>query len=94
MGKLGEILAQRLDERRKSLLTQQQRQRQEAQKTQAVAAAAFTAGINARRQALSILSQPSTWPYFVPLDTPFLIWELPHPNLSVFLGSAIEAGGS
>jgi hypothetical protein len=31
MGKLGEILAQRLDERRKSLLTRQQRQRQEAQ---------------------------------------------------------------
>jgi hypothetical protein len=67
LGKLAEILARR-DKRRKSLLAQQHR-RPEAQETQAAATAAIAA-INARRQALSILSQPLTPPYYVTLDTP------------------------
>jgi hypothetical protein len=92
LGKLGDILAGRLDGQRQSLLAQQDRGRERRQ-TEAAAAAA-TAGINARRQALSILAQPFTPPYYVVIDTPFLIWELPNPNLSMFLGSGIEAGGS
>ncbi|MGH3272191.1 MAG: hypothetical protein ACRDN1_24460 [Trebonia sp.] len=32
--------------------------------------------------------------YYVMLDTPFLIWELPNPDLSIFLSSAIEAAGA
>jgi hypothetical protein len=67
LGKLGEILA-RGDKRRKSLLAQQHR-RPDAQERQAAATAA-TAAISARRQALSILSQPLTPPYYVTLDTP------------------------
>lgn len=67
LGKLAEILARR-DGRRESLLAQQHR-RPDAHETQAAATAA-TAAINARRQALSILSQPFTPPYYVTLDTP------------------------
>jgi hypothetical protein len=67
LGKLSEILARR-DKRRKSLLEQQHR-RPDTQETQAAAMAA-TAAIKARRQALSILSQPFTPPYYVTLDTP------------------------
>jgi hypothetical protein len=89
MLRLGEILTRRLDGQRKSLHALQDQGR-EAQSTQAAAAAA-TAGINARRQALSILAQPFTPPYYVTLDTPFLIWDTP-PDLSIFLDSGIEAG--
>jgi hypothetical protein len=91
LGKLGEILARRLDGQRSSLLAQQDQGR-EAQQAQAAAGAA-TAGISARRAALEMLSRPFI-SYYVTLDTPFLIWELPNPDLSIFLDSAIVAGGS
>jgi hypothetical protein len=90
LGKLGEILARR-DKRRKSLLAQQHR-RPDAQETQAAATAA-TAAINARRQALSILSQPFT-PYYVTLDTPGWFLVLPNTDLSILQGDDISPGES
>jgi hypothetical protein len=91
LGKLGEILARR-DKRRESLLAQQHR-RPDAQETQAAATAA-TAAINARRQALSILSQPFTPPYYVTLDTPGWFLVLPNTELSIIQDFGIEPGGS
>ena len=81
MAKLGDLLARRLDGRRKSLLALPGQMR-EAQKTKPAAAAALAAAIDARRKALSILSRPFT-STFVTLDEPFLIWELPNPNLDI-----------
>jgi hypothetical protein len=91
LGKLGEILARR-DKRRESLLAQQHR-RPDAQETQAAATAA-TAAIKARRQALSILSQPFTPPYYVTLDTPVAFLELPHADFSILQDSGITPGWS
>ena len=93
IGRLGEILARRLDGRRESLLALQERMRNDAQKTQPAAKAALAAAVDARRQALAILSQPFT-STFVTLDSPFLIWELPHPDLDMFRDSGIESGAS
>jgi hypothetical protein len=92
LGKLVEILARR-DERRKSLLAQQHR-RPDAQETQAAATAA-TAAVNARRQALAILSQPFTPPYYVTLDTPGFFLVLPNTDLShIQEDFGLEPGGS
>jgi hypothetical protein len=91
LGKLAEILARR-DKRRESLPAQQHR-RPDAQETQAAATAA-TQAINARRQALSILSQPFTPPYYVTLDTPIAFLELPHQDLSIIQDSGIRWGWS
>jgi hypothetical protein len=91
LGKLVEILARR-DERRESLLAQQHR-RPDAQEAQAAATAA-TAAINARRQALSILSQPFTPPYYVTLDTPGWFLVLPSTELSLIQDFGLEPGGS
>lgn len=91
LGKLVEILARR-DERRESQLAQQHR-RPDAQETQAAATAA-TAAINARRQALSILSQPLTPPYYVTLDTPGWFLVTPNTQDSLVPDFGLEPGGS
>ncbi|HUC26529.1 MAG TPA: hypothetical protein VMA73_27825 [Streptosporangiaceae bacterium] len=93
MGKLGEILARRLDEQRKSVLARQAQERDAQQAQSDAAAAAATAAINARRAALSILAQPLPSPPVI-LETPFLIWELPNPDLSIFQGSGTVLDGS
>lgn len=93
LGKLAEILRRRRGARRKGLLTLQEHMRSEAQRSQAAAAASVAAGIRARRHALSLLAQPFTASY-VTLDEPFLIWELPHPELNIFRDSNIESFGS
>jgi hypothetical protein len=90
VGKVAEILARRLDVRRRPLRAPQD-QGQEAEQDNAAAAA--TAGIRARREALSMLTQPFL-SYYVTLETPFLIWEVPTPDLSIFLNSAIVEDGS
>jgi hypothetical protein len=91
--KFGEVLRRRRDTRREALLAAQAGRRSEEQKSQAAAAAASAARIAARREALTFLAQPFTSSY-VMLDEPFLIWELPHPNLEIFRNSQIESFGS
>jgi hypothetical protein len=86
----GESLTRRRDERRKALQAQM---RSDAQTSQAVGAASSAAAIAARRHALALLAQPFTSSY-VTLDEPFLIWELPHPELDIFRDSNIETFGS
>lgn len=93
LGKFAEILTRRRDARRKGLLALQAQMRSEAQKPEAAAPASLAAGIAARRHALALLGQPFT-PSYVTLDEPFLIWELPHPQLNIFRDSNIESFGS
>ena len=91
LGKLVEILARR-DKRRKSLLAQQHG-RPDGPETQAAATAA-TAAINARRRALSLLSQPFSPPYYVTLDTPIAFSELPQNDPSILQDWGITPGWS
>jgi hypothetical protein len=86
----GESLTRRRNERHKALQAQM---RSDAQTSQAVGAASSAAAIAARRHALALLAQPFTSSY-VTLDEPFLIWELPHPELDIFRDSNIETFGS
>ncbi len=88
-GKVGEILARRNVERHKAQVALQEHLLGEAQKTQAVGEASLAAAVAARGHALELLAQPFT-SSFVTLDKPFLIWELPHPNLDIFRDSSIE----
>ncbi len=93
LGKFGEILTRYRDRRGKALRAQQAQVRSEAQGSQAADAAALAEGVAARRHALGLLAQPFTSSY-VTLEEPFLIWELPHPDLSIFRDSGIEPLGS
>ncbi len=92
-GTFGDILTRRRETQRASLLALQKQLRSEAQPAQAAGVAQLAESIAARRHALSLLAQPFTSTY-VTLDEPFLIWELPHPNLDIFRDSAIEPYGS
>ncbi len=53
----------------------------------------FREGIESRRKALELLPGPHA-PFFINLDKPFLIWELPHPELDIFIDSQIESMNS
>ena len=55
--------------------------------------AAFRSGMAARLKALSLLATPFT-SSFVTLDKPFLIWQLPRPDLHIFIDSHVESMNS
>ena len=93
LGKLTGILTRRRDEQRKALLAVQKEMRSEAQKWQPAAAASLGASTAARRHALGLLTEPFLSQY-VPLEEPFLIWELPHPELNIWRDDQIVPGGS
>lgn len=94
LGKFGEMLRRHRDERRETLLALQAEMRTKAQKSQAAAAASLAARIGARRHALELLGLQPFTPSYETLGEPFLIWELPHPELNIFLDRAIEPFGS
>jgi hypothetical protein len=93
LGKLAEILTLGRDEQRKALLELQKEMRSQAQKWQPAAAASLDAAIAARRHAVGLLAEPFLSTY-VPLEEPFLIWELPHPELNIWRDDQIIPGGS
>ena len=80
VGKLGEMLAQDQGEVRGAL------QKQMASTDFSAAAAAYRQGIAARAKAIGLLKEPYT-STLVMLDTAFAIWELPHPEFNIFIGS-------
>jgi hypothetical protein len=92
LGKLSEILTRRRNGQRKALLAVQKEMRSEAQKWQPAAAASLDAAISARRHALGLLAEPFLSTY-VPLEEPFLIWELPHPELIIWRDDQTVPGG-
>ena len=55
--------------------------------------AAFRSGMAARFDALKLLRAPFV-SSFLTLDKPFLIWQLPHPQLDIFIDSRIESNNS
>jgi hypothetical protein len=55
--------------------------------------AAFRSGMAARFEALKLLRAPFV-SSFLTLDKPFLIWQLPHPQLDIFTDSRIESNNS
>jgi hypothetical protein len=87
--KLNKIVAQNQNE----LRTRFQKQQAAAIKNFSRSETAYRQRIEARQKALGLLTQPfvST---FITLDKPFLIWQLPHPELDIFIDSRIESMNS
>jgi len=92
LGRLTELLTRHRDARRDLQVEREKQIRAEAKPNPAAEASA-AAALAARGVALDLLATPftSTW---VTLDTPFLIWEFPHPNADIFLDSGIVPGAS
>src|SRR5262245_30005848 len=67
-----------------------EKEQAEAAKHFRTAQAAFRSSMAARLQALGLLGRPFT-SSFQTLDKPFLIWQLPHPELDIFIDSHIES---
>jgi hypothetical protein len=85
-GKLTTMLAQNQKELRDLF----QQEKAEATKHFSAAEAAYRARVAARAEALELLSKPFT-SSFITLAKPFLIWELPKPQLDIFIESQAEA---
>jgi hypothetical protein len=64
-----------------------------ARKRSREANAAFRSGMAVRLEALKLLRAPFV-SSFLTLDQPFLIWQLPHPQLDIFTDSRIESNNS
>ena len=80
VSKLDEMLAQDRGEVRSDF-------RKQLAKTDFSAAEnAYRQGIEAQTKAIGLLTQPFT-STFITLDTAFLIWQLPHPELNIFIDS-------
>ncbi len=80
VSKLDEMLAQDRREVRSDF-------RKQLAKTDFSAAEdAYRQGIEAQTKAMGLLTQPFTTT-FITLDTAFLIWQLPHPELNIFIDS-------
>ena len=89
VGKLNKMLAQ--DQRELRGLFQ--KQGAEAAKHFSAAEAAYRQGVAARTKALGMLTKPFT-STFITLGKPFLIWQLPNPQLNIFIDSHVEAMNS
>ena len=87
LGRLTELLSRHRDARRDAQAESEAQIRDEA-KPDPAAEARAAAAISARAVSLELLSAPFTTSW-VTLDTPFLIWQPPHPNLDIFLDSGI-----
>jgi hypothetical protein len=92
LGKLTDLLTRHRDARRDAQIAFDAQQREEA-KPDPAAEASAAAALGARGVSLDLLAAPftSSW---VALDTPFLIWQFPHPNPDIFLDSGIAPGAS
>lgn len=87
---LGEFRTRSHLQQREALLAQHAAMGSPEQKPAAAAAlASAEASFAARHHALSLLAEPFTSSYEV-IEQPFLIWELPHPNLDIFRDSQIQ----
>ena len=72
-------------------------QREERLKNAAAREKTFRQGLASQREALEPLARPPVLPftpYYLYLDTPFLIWEIPHPTLDLLRDSHVESFGS
>jgi hypothetical protein len=69
------------------------KQRAAAARDSRAAQAAFRSGTASRLQALTLLRTPFL-PSLVNLDKPFLIWQLPNPQLAIFIDSQIASMNS
>jgi hypothetical protein len=87
LGRLTELLSRHRDARRDAQAEFEAQIRDEA-KPDPAAEARAAAAISARAVSLELLSAPFTTSW-VTLDTPFLIWQLPHPNPDIWLDSGI-----
>jgi hypothetical protein len=82
-----------LGENQKALRTAFEKDSAAAAKRSREANAAFRAGMAARLEALQLLKAPFL-SSLLTLDQPFLIWQLPHPQLDIFTDSRIEPNNS
>jgi hypothetical protein len=82
-----------LGENQKALRTAFDKDGAAAAKRSREATAAFRSGMAARLEALKLLKAPFL-SSFLTLDQPFLIWQLPHPQLDIFTDSRIEPNNS
>lgn len=64
-----------------------------AAKNMRASTAGFRSAMTARLQAAKLLSAPFL-PTIVLLDKPFLIWQLPNPQLAIFIDSKVESMNS
>ena len=79
--------------RRSEILRIFEEQNAAAGKRQQSLETVFREGTESRRRALQLLPGPHA-PFFINLETPFLIWEFPHPELDIFLDSHVESMNS
>jgi hypothetical protein len=89
IGKLNKLAAKNQSELRACF----QKHRAAAIKNFSTSETAYRQRIEARRKALGLLRQPFV-SSFITLDKPFLIWQLPHPELDIFIDSRIESMNS
>jgi hypothetical protein len=82
-----------LAEDQKALRTAFDKDSAAAAKRSRATSAAFHSGMAARLEALKVLRAPFI-SSFLTLDRPFLIWQLPHPQLDIFTDSRIESNSS
>jgi hypothetical protein len=82
-----------LGENQKALRTAFDKDSAAAAKRTRATRAAFRSGMAARLDALKLLRAPFI-SSFLTLDKPFLIWQLPHPQLDIFTESLIEPNNS
>ncbi len=88
-----EKLGRRTAKRRSEILRIFEERNDAVGKRQQSLESVFREGIESRRGALQLLPGPHA-PFFINLDKPFLIWELPHPELDIFLDQHIESMNS
>jgi len=93
VGNIDRLLA----ERQKEVKRVFDEQRKERLKNAAAREKTFRQGLASQREALELLARPPVLPftpYYLFLDTPFLIWEIPHPDLDLLQDSHVESFGS
>lgn len=80
-------------EKRREALRSFEREQAEIAKHRPETDAAYRQGIAGRRAALEVLKKPFLT-YFADVDTPVLIWEMPHPDLGIFIDQHTESMNS
>src|SRR5262245_8107166 len=88
-GKVSKLLA----EEQKALRTALDKDSAAAAKRSRATSAAFHSDMAARLEALKVLRAPFVSSVLM-IDRPFLIWQLPHPQLDIFTDSRIESNSS
>ncbi|MCU0974450.1 MAG: hypothetical protein MUF80_10940 [Burkholderiales bacterium] len=87
--KFGKLVA----EDQRALRADFAKERAIAAKNMRASSATFRSAMTARREAAKLLGAPFI-PAIVSLDKPFLIWQLPNPQLNIFIDSHVESMNS